>query len=440
MDSAYGMLKRLGNVAGSAPSGAPSQLDDEPAIEPLVAPSASPLQREATLRGGYPPVPEQCCVTGGSGFVGQRLVEMLVERGAKRVVSFDVAPKPADGWSHPAIEYVQGDLRDYDAVLRAVTGAECVWHNGAAVGPYHPTQLYEDVNHTGTLHVIKACKAVGCRKIVMSSSPSTRFDGKDVDGLTEAQMPKLPQATYLQEYARSKARGEMALRAAASDDFMTCAVAPHQVYGPRDNLFLPNLLEVAGTGKLRIFGRGLNRICFSHVDNYSHGLIIAERALRPGSAALGKFYIVTDGDTHPHPDGYALFWPELDRAVVGMGFTSVYRKLSIPFWLIMGLAYFCDLLGMLLGIKLKLNPFAVKMLTMHRWFRIDAAESELGYKPVIPYQLGWAETITWFRENWLPKFDKSAGGYAGKIATQTQAKIDIQARGAGAAAAKGKSE
>jgi hypothetical protein len=47
----------------------------------------------------------------------------------------------------------------------------------------------------------------------------------------------------------------------------------------------------------------------------SHGLIIAERALYPGSPALGKFYIVTDGDTHPAPEGFALFWPELDRAV-----------------------------------------------------------------------------------------------------------------------------
>ena len=52
-----------------------------------------------------------------------------------------------------------------------------------------------------------------------------------------------------------------------------------QVYGPRDNLFLPNLLEAAGSGRLRVFGNGQNRICFTHVDNYAHGLIIAERAL-----------------------------------------------------------------------------------------------------------------------------------------------------------------
>ena len=43
---------------------------------------------------GFRNIPLRCLVTGGSGFVGQRLVEMLVERGAKRVVSFDIAPKP----------------------------------------------------------------------------------------------------------------------------------------------------------------------------------------------------------------------------------------------------------------------------------------------------------------------------------------------------------
>lgn len=48
-----------------------------------------------------------CAVTGGSGLTGQRLVEMLVERGASRVVSFDIAPKPQDAMEHPAIEYMQ---------------------------------------------------------------------------------------------------------------------------------------------------------------------------------------------------------------------------------------------------------------------------------------------------------------------------------------------
>lgn len=110
-------------------------------------------------------------------------------------------------------------------------------------------------------------------------------------------MPELPLAAgaYVQSYAETKALGELALRAAngsavsGGGRLATVAVAPHQVmcssfvgvlcvlrhpvrpcqvYGPRDNLFLPNVLEAGGSGRLRIFGPGKNRICFTHVDNY----------------------------------------------------------------------------------------------------------------------------------------------------------------------------
>ena len=267
-----------------------------------LSPALSPVQLAASRKQNYPPVPKVCAVTGGTGFVGARLVEMLVERGAQTVRCLDIVPPPAGAWRHPRIEYVVGDICDAATVARFVAGADCVWHNAAAVGPFHPTELYFKVNYEGTLNVLSACREAGVRKIVMSSSPSTRFDGKDVDGLTEAQMPVLPQQRYLQTYAETKAMGEKALTDACCDELMTCAVAPHQVYGPRDNLFLPNLLESAGTGRLRVFGPGTNRICFTHVDNYAHGLIIAERALYAGSPVLGNFYIVTDGDTHPYSE------------------------------------------------------------------------------------------------------------------------------------------
>ena len=393
------------------------------------SPHLSPVQLAASNRTGLPPVPAVCAVTGGTGFVGARLVEMLIERGAKLVRCLDIVPPPADAWQHPRIEYIVGDICNKDALAKLVAGADCVWHNAAAVGPFHPYELYFKVNYEGTLAVIRACKEAGVRKIVMSSSPSTRFDGSDIDGLTEAEMPPLPQQRYLQTYAETKAMGEKALTDACCDELMTCAVAPHQVYGPRDNLFLPNMLEAAGTGRLRIFGPGTNRICFTHVDNYAHGLIIAERALRPGSAALGQFYIVTDGATHPHPDGYLNFWDTIDEAAVAMGFVSLKSKFHLPIWLLTILAYVCEAVGYLLGITLKLNLFNVRVLTMHRWFDISAAEKDLGYKPVVDFKEGWADTLVWFRANWLPKFDANAGLTG--LSKQTQAKIDVQAGKAG---------
>mmetsp|Transcript_4946 Transcript_4946/g.11633 ORF Transcript_4946/g.11633 Transcript_4946/m.11633 type:complete len:400 (+) Transcript_4946:142-1341(+) len=390
-------------------------------------------------RAPFPPVPANCVVTGSSGFVGQRLVEMLVERGAKRVVAFDIAPKPADALVSKCIEYVQGDISDKEAVLAIIKGADCVWHNAAAVGPYHPEEVYFKVNYEGTLNVVDACRKHKCPKLVYSSSPSTRFTGSDVDGLTEAEMPALPLKSYIADYAKTKAMGELAISQACSDELMTVAIAPHQVYGPRDNLFLPNMLEVAGQGMLRIFGTGFNRICFSHVDNYCHGLILGAPALYKGSPALGKFYIVTDGSTHPDPRGCCYFWKELDRQVVAMGFPSIWQKFKLPYWFMMPLAYLCSLIGFILRIRIKLNPFTVTVLTMHRWFDISAAERDLKYKPVKAYEDGWTETMAWFKANWLPGFKEGSNVRMAGISKKTSDKIDLSAEGVAATKKKQKS-
>ncbi|CAM9764477.1 unnamed protein product, partial [Phaeothamnion confervicola] len=283
-------------------------------------------------------------VTGGSGFVGQRLVEMLVERGATRVISFDITPKPKDALNDGRIEYVQGDITDFESVSRAVKGVDCVFHIAALVGPFHPRPRYMAVNYQGTLNIIDAARKHGVKKIVMSSSPSTRFHGGDINGEAEADLP-FPKR-YLQEYAESKAMGEKALRAACSDTLMTVAVAPHQVYGPRDSLFLPNLLHAAGTGMLRIWGNGQNRVAFTHVDNYCHGLMLGHDALYKGSPALGQFYIVTDGD-------FQLFWRVLDQAAVSMGFASMWTKFKLPYMLMMAVAYIFVVVGLILGRKMK---------------------------------------------------------------------------------------
>ena len=91
-----------------------------------------PRSRAAAAAASFPLVPANCVVTGGSGFVGQRLVEMLVERGAKRVISFDIAPTPRDALQDARVVYQQGDLTKLDDVLkacevRAVTSLDGAW-------------------------------------------------------------------------------------------------------------------------------------------------------------------------------------------------------------------------------------------------------------------------------------------------------------------------
>ncbi|CAM9257829.1 unnamed protein product [Choristocarpus tenellus] len=351
----------------------------------------------------------KCVVTGGSGFTGQRLVEMLVERGAGRVVSFDITPKPTDGLDNPVIEYIQGDLTKEQDVDKACEGADCVWHIAALVGPFHPKEAYMAVNYRGTVNVINACKSHGVGKLIMSSSPSTRFDGNDIDGLTEDQM-KYPKK-FLQLYAESKAMGEKAVLDACSDDLLTVAIAPHQLYGPRqvqlgkychvilssvDPLFLPSLLEASGKGQLRVFGNGKNKVSFTYIDNYCHGLILGVDALYKGSPALGKFYIVTDG-------GWQYFWKVIDAAGMALGFASLFSKFKLPALLMLIVGHICTFIGWCLNRKLRVNPFTVRMLIIHRWFDISAAERDLKYKPIITFEEGFPKTTEWLKNTWLPK-------------------------------------
>jgi len=328
---------------------------------------------------------------------------MLIERGNyDLVVSFDVLPNPTnvDDKYDKNIEYVVGDLTDMVSVLSALKGAECVYHIAALVGPYFPKEAYYKVNYLGTVNIIDACKKYGIRKIVMSSSPSTRFDGNDIMGKTEEDLQIRPPGQFLQPYAETKAMGEMAMREACDGDkLLTVAVAPHQVYGPRDMLFLHNMLK---TQRLRIFGNGQNKCSFTHVDNYCHALILGEKALYKGSPALGKFYIATDGPPQN-------FWEVVDVARVAMGSPSLTTKFHLPVAFIMALAHVCDLVGYILNKKFKLTPFSVKMLVIHRWFDISAAKRDLGYEPLFTFQEGWASTIEWFKEHWLP--DYTAGKF-----------------------------
>lgn len=223
-----------------------------------------------------------------------------------------------------------------------------------------------------------------------------------MEGLTEDELP-YPDS-YLALYAETKAMGERAVSQACNvdDGLLTISVAPHQVYGPYDNLFLPNLLETAGNGRLRIFGTGRSIISVCYADNYVHGLLCGADALYAGSPALAKFYIVTDGKD-------VKFWDFINQAIVAMGFVDLTTKLHLPVWLLYGVAYVANILGALMGKKFKLNPFNVRMLTMHRYFSIKNAQRDLKYEPVVDQDVAWPATIEWFKEHWLPKFQAAQG-------------------------------
>jgi nucleoside-diphosphate-sugar epimerase len=351
-------------------------------------------------------------VTGSSGLCGARMVEMVLERGAKHVICFDIAaPNGAllkrfdkackdTGGRITVRSGRDGDLTSKESVDRAFACATdkigVVYHIGALVGPFFDRSKYMDVNYHGTLSVIEACRKYKVPRLVYSSSPSTRFTGADITGQREEELP-IPNR-WLAMYAEAKAYGEMEASKAHGNDLLTVSVAPHQVYGPYDNLFLPNFLEVAGNGRLRIFGRGKNKASVTYVDNYVHGCMCGADALTgPDAKCGGKFYVVTDGPP-------VNFWDFLNQAVVDCGFQDLRAKFHLPAWFLYALAYICDGVSALTGQKFKLNPFNVTMLIIHRYFSIENAQRDLLYQPIVTTEVAWPATIEWFKSNWLPGY------------------------------------
>ena len=157
---------------------------------------------KSNIAPGYKTTPNSTVlVTGSSGFVGARLVEILLERNAKHVICFDITPPSPQllerfniACNGDSTRYsicagaVDGNLTKKESVFKSFSSSssagrkiDVVYHIAALVGPFHPKELYMDVNYTGTLHIIEACRTFQVPRLVFSSSPSTRFDGKDIE-------------------------------------------------------------------------------------------------------------------------------------------------------------------------------------------------------------------------------------------------------------------
>ena len=110
-----------------------------------------------------------CLVTGGTGFIGTRLVALLVEQGwTVRVLSRAPCPlkKPC------AIKWIQCDLSSTGDLLYALTDVEVVFHLAGIVPGVGDAKAMWDTNVRGTERLLSACREARVRRLVLASSVS----------------------------------------------------------------------------------------------------------------------------------------------------------------------------------------------------------------------------------------------------------------------------
>lgn len=113
-------------------------------------------------------------VTGGAGFIGSNIVRLLLTEGHEVTVLDDLSSGYRCNLApFPEVRFIEGDVRDREAVLQAVAGAEVIFHVAASVGNTrsieHPIKDSE-VNVIGTLQILEVARHHGVRKVVFSSS------------------------------------------------------------------------------------------------------------------------------------------------------------------------------------------------------------------------------------------------------------------------------
>ena len=115
---------------------------------------------------------EAALVTGGAGFIGSHVVARLLALGHP-VTILDNLTSGYRQNLNPAARFVEGDIRDPEAVRRAMDGARMVFHLAASVGNTRSINdpiSDSEINVMGTLRVLEAARELGVRKVVSSSS------------------------------------------------------------------------------------------------------------------------------------------------------------------------------------------------------------------------------------------------------------------------------
>lgn len=235
-------------------------------------------------------------VTGGAGFIGSHIAETLLKQGESVRVFDNLATgrssnlEPLQGLAGH-FEFVQGDLRDSNAVRAAVEGVEVVFHQGALASV--PRSIAEPVisletNIIGTQNVLLAARDAGVRRVVYASSSSVYGDTPVLPKHEE--MPTAPMSPY----AVQKLTGELLCGVFTRIyGLETVALRYFNVFGPRQDptseyaavipRFLTALLEKRHP---IVFGDGEQTRDFTYIENVVQANLLAAKSPAAVGAAM----------------------------------------------------------------------------------------------------------------------------------------------------------
>ena len=325
-------------------------------------------------------------VTGGTGFLGRRLVARFIAAGDRVTI---LGRTPAPDLEAQGVRFVRASLEDAAAVRAACAGIETVFHTAAKVGVWGRYDDFFRTNVLGTRAVLAGCRAQGVQRLIYTSTPSVVYNGQALANANES----LPLTTDCPSpYPLTKAIAEREVLAASSASLRTVALRPHLIWGIGDPHLVPRILARARAGRLRIVGDGQNRVDMVHVENAVDAHLLAEQSLtQENSPAAGRAYFITNGEP-------VVLWNWINRLLQSLNLTPVTKKISLAAATRIGVL--CETAWKILPLKDEppMTRFIAAELAKDHWFDISAARQDLGYAPRISMSAGTAELVAYLKQ------------------------------------------
>ena len=321
-------------------------------------------------------------VTGGTGFIGRRLVALLTGRGHEvHVLSRDPAKKAL--FSSPLVHFFTGDITSPADLRQAMEGCRGVFHLAAYAKGWAPDeQPYFDYNVTGTGYVLETARATDAGRVVFCSTAGVinPSSGTPAGEETPRTIP------FFTAYERSKDRAEQLVKKFTGNGGDAVIVNPSRVFGPGplvESNSVTKIIDLFRRGKWHIIpGNGKSYGNYVFVDDVAEGMILAMERGR-----TGERYIL-GGDNLTYLDLFGAL-----REATG-------RKpflVPLPLPLMLFLARMMMAGYHLFRLRPLITPDWVKRY-MYDWKLSTAkAEKELGYRPR-PFDKALETTLSYLSE------------------------------------------
>jgi nucleoside-diphosphate-sugar epimerase len=329
-------------------------------------------------------MPHTVLLTGATGFVGSHVAEALVRRGDS-VRTLARAGSDTAFVESLGVTVVRGDLTDAEALARAVEGCDVVVHCAAKVGDWGPVDGYRAVNVEGLRNLLDAVLGRRLHRFVHVSTLGV-YSARHHYGTDETE--PLPN-DHIDGYTQSKVEAErLALQYHRKQKVPVTILRPGFVYGPRDRMVLPRLVDRLKERSVIYIARGRYALNTVYVGNVADAVLLAIDA--PAAVCVGEVFNITDGE-------FVSKRKFFETVADGLGLKR--PRGSVPVWLARFMANWRE---SVFRRKSKPHPPRItqaqlKFAGLNLDFSIAKARTKLGYTPRILFDEGMKTTLEWYR-------------------------------------------